>query len=206
MSAWPLTSATLLSQLRNVDDRSAWDRFAELYRPAVYRFARRMGLQDADADDIAQRVLESVRNAFANRPPDLTRWRFRAWISQITRNAAINVIQRDLRNRGTGQSAVLDNLHERSNVSSDLESAWKREEEVVLYRTAAAEVRSGCTASVWTAFEQTAVEGRSTSTVAEELGVSAGVVYASRSRVLKRIRNVIERLVAEREDRDGGDS
>lgn len=196
----------MLSQLRNADDRSAWDRFAELYRPAVYRFARRMGLQDADADDIAQRVLESVRSAFANRPPDLTRARFRAWISQVTRNAAINVIQRDLRNRGTGRSTVLEELHQHSADDSDLESAWKKEEEVVLYRTAAAEVRSSCAASVWTAFEQTAVEGRSTAAVAEELGVSAGVVYASRSRVLKRIRNVIERLVTERDDREGDNS
>lgn len=196
----------MLSQLRNADDRSAWDRFADLYRPAVYRFARRMGLQDADADDIAQRVLESVRSAFANRPPDLTRGRFRAWISQVTRNAAINLIQRDLRNRGTGRSTVLEDLHQHSTADPNLETAWNREEEVVLYRTAAAEVRSSCTASVWAAFEQTAVEGRSTAAVAEELGVSAGVVYASRSRVLKRIRSVIERLVTERADREGGDS
>lgn len=203
MSAWPLTSATMLSQMRNADDRSAWDRFADLYRPAVYRFARRMGLQDADAEDIAQRVLESVRSAFANRPPDLTRGKFRAWISQVTRNAAINVIQRDLKNRGTGRSTVLEDLHQHSADGTDLESAWQREEEIVLFRTAAAEVRSACTASVWTAFEQTAVEGRSTAAVAEELGVSAGVVYASRSRVLKRIRNVIERLISERDKREG---
>jgi DNA-directed RNA polymerase specialized sigma24 family protein len=38
----------------------AWEQFVGLYAPRVYGFARKKGLQDADAADIAQDVLRSV--------------------------------------------------------------------------------------------------------------------------------------------------
>ena len=195
MTVWPVTSVTLLSQLRNADDESVWNQFAQLYRPAVYRFARRMGLQDADADDVAQRVLESVRAAFAKRPPEVGRIRFRSWIAASARNAAINYMQRDLRVRGSGRSSVVESLHQLEDLSkTDAEQIWQHEEEVLLFRTAAAEVKSNCTEAVWAAFELTAIQGQSAPVVAQKLGVSTGVVYASRSRVLKRIRNIVEQL------------
>lgn len=202
MTAWPLTSATMLSKLRNTDNQSAWNQFAQIYRPAVYRFCRRLGLQDADADDVTQKVLEYVRQAFADRPPDLTRGKFRAWVAQVTRNATLNVFQRDHRQQGTGLSEVVEKLHQLAERLPDLEAIWRHEEQVVLLRVAAAEVQGGCTKTVWLAFEQTAIEGRSVDAVAAELHVSTGVVYASRSRVIRRIRNVVERLTAERHRRN----
>lgn len=192
MSVWPRTSASLLLQLRDGDDQQVWEDFLKLYRPAVFRFARRMGLQDADADDATQRVLESVAQAFRNRPPDLQRGRFRSWMAQVTRNAALKLIERNHKHRGSGESDVLNMLHDIPAAESNVEKTWQHEERLTLYRTAATEVRSNCTPTVWAAFEQTSVVGRSAERVAEELGISIGVVYASRSRILKRIRKVVE--------------
>ena len=56
----PDTRASLILRLQDATDVAAWDEFAEVYAPAVYRSARRMGLQAADADDCAQEVLASV--------------------------------------------------------------------------------------------------------------------------------------------------
>lgn len=192
MTAWPRTSASLLLQLRDGDDQQVWDDFLKLYRPAVFRFARRMGLQDADADDATQRVLESVAQAFQNRPPDLARGRFRSWIAQVTRNAALKLIERNHRHRGSGDSDVLNMLHDVAAAESSAEQTWLHEERLAVYRAAAAEVRANCTATVWAAFEQTTVVGRSPERVAIELNISLGVVYASRSRILKRIRKIVD--------------
>ncbi len=191
MSLWPLTSASLLLQLRDGDDQKVWEDFLKLYRPAVFRFARRMGLQDADADDATQRVLQSVADTFHRRPPDLQRGRFRSWMAQVTRNAALKLIERDHRQRGSGKSDVLNLLQEVPTDDVTAEQTWQHEERLMLYRSAAAEVRANCTSTVWAAFEETTVHGRSVETVANELGVSVGVVYASRSRVLKRIRKTV---------------
>ena len=59
----PLTSASLLIRLRDGRDHEAWQQFVELYSAVVYGFARKRGLQDADAADVMQDVLRSVAGA-----------------------------------------------------------------------------------------------------------------------------------------------
>lgn len=57
MSAGPTTQSSLLLRLRDARDEEAWNHFVEVYAPLVYRYARRRGLQDCDAGDVAQDVL-----------------------------------------------------------------------------------------------------------------------------------------------------
>ena len=60
VTEFPETRDSLLVQVRSPANREAWDQFALIYRPVIYRLARRKGLQDADAQDLAQRVLMAV--------------------------------------------------------------------------------------------------------------------------------------------------
>jgi RNA polymerase sigma-70 factor (ECF subfamily) len=48
------TPVSLLGRLRRPDDLEAWGRFVELYTPLLYYWARRQGLQQADAKDLVQ--------------------------------------------------------------------------------------------------------------------------------------------------------
>ena len=57
---FPETRDSLIAQVKDPLNREAWDQFASIYRPVIYRLARRKGLQDADAQDLAQQVLISV--------------------------------------------------------------------------------------------------------------------------------------------------
>src|SRR5690348_17125338 len=59
----PETRASLLVRIRDGRDTEAWQQFIQLYAPLVYGFARRRGLQDADAADLMQEVLRSVAAA-----------------------------------------------------------------------------------------------------------------------------------------------
>jgi RNA polymerase sigma-70 factor (ECF subfamily) len=63
MDTEPLTRSTLLVRLRDRGGSSAWTQFVEVYGPLVYRYARRRGLQDADAADLTQDVLRAVVQA-----------------------------------------------------------------------------------------------------------------------------------------------
>jgi len=60
MTAPPLTRASLLVRLRDPNDGEAWKDFVRLYAAVIYGFARKRGLQDADAADLMQEVLRSV--------------------------------------------------------------------------------------------------------------------------------------------------
>ena len=49
---FPETRDSLIAQVRDPLNREAWDQFASICRPVIYRLARRKGLQDADAQDL----------------------------------------------------------------------------------------------------------------------------------------------------------
>src|SRR5262249_10656546 len=63
MAEIPATRASLLLRLRDLEDEAAWTEFIALYGPLVYGYARKQGLQDADAADLSQEVLATVAGA-----------------------------------------------------------------------------------------------------------------------------------------------
>jgi hypothetical protein len=54
------TRPSLLVRLRDPQDLEAWRTFLDLYAPLIYGFGRKSGLQDADAADLTQIVLQAV--------------------------------------------------------------------------------------------------------------------------------------------------
>ncbi len=100
------TRASLLLRIRNADDRDAWDEFSSIYRPAIVSVALQRGLQNADAEDLAQKVLISVARAIANWTPDSQRARFRTWLNRVTTNAVTNAISRRKPDQGSGNENV----------------------------------------------------------------------------------------------------
>src|SRR5580704_5367201 len=88
----PLTRASLLVQLRDGTNHGAWQEFMKLYGPVVYGFARKRGLQDADAADLMQDVLRSVSSAIGRLEYDPNQGTFRGWLFTITRNKVFSFL------------------------------------------------------------------------------------------------------------------
>src|SRR6516165_2258403 len=95
MAEIPPTRASLLVRLRDPRDGSAWGEFVELYAPLVFGYARKQGLQDADAADLAQDVLLAVAGSVGRLEYDPARGAFRNWLFTIVRRklATWRVIQ-----------------------------------------------------------------------------------------------------------------
>src|SRR5947208_2425676 len=81
-----LTRPSLIARLGDPADRAAWRQFVELYGGLVYGFARRRGLQDADAADLTQEVFLAVARAAGRWRFDRGRGSFRGWLHGITRH------------------------------------------------------------------------------------------------------------------------
>src|SRR6476620_9269186 len=90
MAEIPPTRASLLVRLRDRHDQAAWTEFVELYAPVVYGYARKQGLQDADAADLCQEVLRAVAGAVGRLEYDPQRGSFRNWLFTIVRNKLSN--------------------------------------------------------------------------------------------------------------------
>jgi RNA polymerase sigma factor (sigma-70 family) len=191
---FPETRESLLVQVRSPANREAWDEFALIYRPVIYRLARHRGLQDADAQDLAQQVLMAVASAIGNFEKSSESVQLRHWLRRVVRNAIVNALSRRPRDRAAGSSSVQELLLEQpeddSESSAQIELEYRRE----LYLRAAKIVRRDIEPETWRAFELTVVENRSIDDAALELDKPVGTIYAARSRIMRRLREAVREL------------
>ena len=197
MTEFPETHDSLLVQVRSPANREAWDEFALIYRPVIYRLARHRGLQDADAQDLAQRVLMAVASAIGRWEKSNESVRFRHWLRRVARNAIVNALSRQPLDRAAGGSSVQELLLEQPHVDpqsdardAQIELEYRRE----LYLRAARMVRGDVEPETWRAFEMTVIENRSIDEAAVELDKPVGTIYAARSRIMRRLRQEVKEL------------
>jgi len=193
MEQWPPTQATLLVRVRDRNDHEAWGRFVDIYTPVVYGYARRQGLQDADAADLTQDVMRSVAGAITKFRYDRRRGTFRGWLFTVARNKLRNFLTAaGRRERASGDSNVLQMLGKIPDQDANNSSVWDDEYDRRLFSWAADRVQEEFTASTWDAFWRNGVEGQPAAVVADGLGLSVGAVYVAKCRVVARLRKEIE--------------
>ena len=191
MQEFPDTRDSLIVQVQNPLNREAWEQFAMIYRPVIYRLARQKGLQDADAQDLSQQVLHAVSQSIG-------RWekldppvKFRHWLRRVVRNAILNALSRKPQDGAAGGSVALDLLNQHTDADQDSASQIEIEYRRELYLQAARLVQSDVNAQTWRAFELTVVDGIAVEEVARQLGKTPGNIYAARSRIMRRLREAV---------------
>ena len=77
---WPSTRPTLMLGIQNGRNDADWSTFLDLYLPIVLNYCRKRGLQEADALDVTQSVIERVRRFIHRYDPGAGR--FRGWLAR----------------------------------------------------------------------------------------------------------------------------
>jgi RNA polymerase sigma-70 factor (ECF subfamily) len=188
------TSPSLLGQLRqDPTDQAAWARFVEQYGPMIYRWCRKRGLQEADAQDVTQNVLLKLADKMRAFPYDPAR-SFRAWLSTLTRHACCDFLaSRQGPDVGTGDSEMgelLGSVEARQDLAKRLEEAFDQE----LLAEATRLVRQRIAPHRWEAYRLTALEGLSGAEAAERLKMPVAQVFVAKSDVLQLLRDEVRQL------------
>lgn len=194
VTEFPETRESLLVQVQSPLNREAWDQFSQLYRPVIYRLARRRGLQEADAQDVAQQVLMAVASAIGRWEKSDPEVRFRHWLRRVARNAILNALSRQPRDRAAGGTSAQELLRELPGEDPESDQEIELEYRRELYLRAAIIVRGDIEPGTWRAFELTVIENRSIEEAAAELNKPVGTVYAARSRIMQRLRTAVQEL------------
>jgi RNA polymerase sigma-70 factor (ECF subfamily) len=198
MSNLPSTHPSLLVRLRNGQDHKAWTCFAEVYGPAIYGFARKQGLQDADAADLLQEVLRVVTGAIHQLDYDPRRGTFRSWLFTVVRNQLLRFRSRqDRPGQGTGSTSAHIRLQEAPSPETSSAHLWDLEYERSRFAWAAEQIRPQVKPQTWQAFWNTAVEGRSGEETATDLGMTVAAVYLAKSRVMARLKEQIREVLGD---------
>lgn len=191
----PETRASLIVRLRDAADVAAWDEFAAIYGPLVFRLALRQGLQAADADDVVQQVFVAVAQSVEQWQAKPERGRFRAWLLAIARNIAIKTLtRRPLGGVGFGGDSWQGAANEIKASNDDASGRFDMEYRREVYRWCAEQVRGSVSKNTWEAFQLTHVDGIRIDEAAKRLGMPIGGVYVARSRVIKLLRELAEQF------------
>lgn len=183
------TPASLLERLRQPGQEQAWRRFVQLYTPMLFSWARRQGLQDADAADLVQEVFSLLVRKLPEFTYDQGR-SFRAWLRTVTLNCwrtrcrrAALPLEKNL--------ASLDDLPGNDPAAELGEAEYRH----WVVGRALELMRAEFQPATWQACWECVVEGRQAAEVADQFGISVGAVYMAKSRVLSRLRQELQGLL-----------
>jgi RNA polymerase sigma-70 factor (ECF subfamily) len=193
-----LTRASLILRLQDAEDVAAWDDFTAVYGPVVFNVAITRGFQAADAENLVQEVFMAVASSISNWLERDDRGSFRAWLLRIARNAAVDMITqkatRSLGRDGSEAQVHLANLPAPSELSSALDLEYER----TVFQWAANQVQASVAEHTWQAFWLTSIEERSIAEVSTMLNTRPGNIYFARSRVMARIKELVQQYQDQR--------
>jgi RNA polymerase sigma-70 factor (ECF subfamily) len=160
-----------------------------LYTPLLYSWARRVGLQDADAADLVQDVLTSLVKKLPELIYDQQK-SFRSWLRTVTFNRwRDNCKQRGKQALQTNETALAVEPSR-----DDPDDFWQAEYRRHLVGRALDVMQNEFHPATWKACWEFVIGGKSAAVVAAELGISENAVFLAKSRVLRRLRQELAGL------------
>lgn len=186
------TTTALLECLGTGDDPLAWGELDRRVRPVVHSLAKRHGLDDQRAADVAQETLLTFLRLHRAGRYERAKGRLGAWILGI----AANLVRADLR-RAVAQPRRLATTHAEGLPAHDgLTRVWEEESRNALLRDALRRLseESRTAPATLQAFRLVFIDGRPPDEVARELGISVNSVYLAKNRCLARLRGILQGL------------
>lgn len=187
------TSLTLIAEIRN-HDQEAWRRLVVLYTPLLRQWCHRWGVRGEDTEDVLQEVFQAVAIGLKNFRREREGDTFRGWLRGIARNKVLDLFrQRKFQSRG-GTDFFRRSMQVPEPRSIPDADGPDPDEQVLLddlYRNALELVRCEFEERTWQAFWRAAVEGQAPAVIAGDLGVTAATIRQSKSRVLRRLKDML---------------
>lgn len=184
-----VTSDTLLAGLRDPANQTVWQGYVERYRPVLLGWFRRVGVPEADAEDLCQDTLAAFAQAYRAGSYDRQAGRLRAWLFGFARNHLRGRHRRRQR-AGAGQQPATGFLDGVEDEARDLEQAWEQEWRDAVLRRCLELVRAEVTPATFDAFVLFARDGLPAREVARRVGMTENAVFGCKRRVLQRLREL----------------
>ncbi|WP_422927510.1 RNA polymerase sigma factor [Singulisphaera sp. PoT] len=184
----PDTTLLVFSFLNDAADAESRTLFFIRYGEAISGWCRKYGLQEADADDLAQDLLIAICTTMKATSFDRGKGPFRQWMKTVTRNACMDFYRRK-------PPKVFQELYEDIPARDDLERQFQELAMHDLRQLAMTQVRPGVSPRDWQVFTRRVLEGRPAEDVRDELGMSSiAAVHVATGRVRKRMQERMAEL------------
>lgn len=199
------TRRSLLSRLRDLDDRESWRVFFDLYWRMLYNVARRSGLNETDAQDVVQETVVAVARQMPQFHYDRAKGTFKHWLFRIVRRRVADHLRKVYRQPPHGELAFdpLAEEEESAAVVADdrageFGEAWEQEWEQAVLDAAIARVRQQVNPKHFQVFDYCVRQGWPAGRVSTTLGLNIAQIYLARHRVSQAVKSAAREINEER--------
>jgi RNA polymerase sigma factor (sigma-70 family) len=214
------TRPSLLARLKDWSQETAWREFDHDYAPLLRNVARKAGLTEAEADEVAQETLIAVAKRIGEFKHAGRRGSFRAWLYQQARWRIADQFRARARvgphpasgpplpsdEREAGREGASDGtasgtrlVHEACGMASPevdpaFERIWDAEWEEHIRQAALTHAKRQVSARQFQLFDLHVLQGLSVREAAKAAGTTMAAVYMAKSRVGRLVRRNVEHL------------
>jgi RNA polymerase sigma factor (sigma-70 family) len=193
------TRRSLISRLRDWEDRASWQEFFDTYWKLIYAVALKSGLSNTEAEEVVQETVISLAKKMPSFEYDPAKCSFKGWLKHVTRLRIIDQFRKrrpDQLQRSTGPDSEGTDTVERipDPHGQAMEEVWDLEWEANLLDVAIERVRAKTKAAQYQVFSMHMVQQIPAREVARLLGISLGRVYFACRGITKMVKEERKRL------------
>jgi RNA polymerase sigma factor (sigma-70 family) len=196
------TRRSLLTRLKNWDDKEGWREFFDTYWRLIYSVALKAGLSETEAQDLVQETVLAVAKKMRSFRYDPALGSFKAWLLLNVRSR----IADHLRRRNCRIQTVLVPFEDPARTplveqmpdpaGNGLDALWEEQWQQHVFEAALERVKLQVPARQFQLFDLYVLQGVPLRKITASLGVSSGQVYLTKHRLTRLIRKETQRLEA----------
>jgi RNA polymerase sigma factor (sigma-70 family) len=194
------TRPSLLRRLQQDGDGPSWREFHARYGRLVFRFARKVGLTEPEAEEVVQETMISVARNLPQFRYDPAVCSFKTWLLTLSRWRVTDQLRKRLPQAAhtrsaeepTAGTATIDRVADPA--GNELDQLWEAEWHRTLFDQAIQLVKPRVDLKQWQIFDLYALKEWSAPEVAKALQVSLASVYLAKHRVGGLLKKELKRL------------
>lgn len=198
------TRHSLISRLRDLEDKESWQDFFDTYWKLIYSVARKAGLNEQEAEEVVQETTMAVAKYIQDYQYDPKVCSFKSWLMHKTqwriidqvRKRPPHFVERFRTASDTSSTPLVERIADPETL--ELDSVWEKEWEKNLVDAAMQRVKRRIKPDHYQIFYLSAVRNLSARRVADTIGVNLAQVYLVRHRVGALIKKEV-RLLEEKQ-------
>ena len=191
------TRHSLLSRLKDWEDRESWRDFFETYWRLIYSVCLKSGLNAADAQDVVQETMVSVAKQMPGFQYDEAK-SFKAWLLQITRRRIADHFRKHSPGLKVRMKGITTGIAEEfaDPAAVPVNSLWEEEWQRNLMAVAVQRVKSKVKAKHFQIFDLSVMKEWPVKDIIRTLNVNRAQIYLAKHRVSHLIKDEVQRLEA----------
>jgi len=190
------THLSLLQKAREGNE-IAWNQLVNAYEPLINWWLTRQHVKKQDAVEISQEVMIVLLRKLPDFAHSGNVGAFRSWLRQITANQLKSHARKYYRNAAKSHELLVNEIEALTDDRSEQSRLWDLQHDQFVIRSLLNWVQQSMEPKTVQIFQQLVLEEIPAAAIAENMGISIGSVYSSKSRVMRKIRQVASDLIDE---------